>query len=230
MTSKHNRLGGFEEKLLGELKSVVAQRKAEQSATAPARAPMWRRPRAISVASAGALAIGAAIGVPLLGGETAAPPASAAYTIESNDDGTVTVTIHRWDDAEGLEDGLEKHGVQAEVDYVPEGKRCQPDRGTPSDSAGDIVLEGMVPGEIVFRFTVRPSDFGPDDTLVIENSSSGDIESPTTSAIRLSQAWQVIDGPVEPCEVEDVPPGEIRESIPNGSDEVGWPAESAHND
>ena len=55
MTSNRDRLGGFEERLLGELKSVVAHRNAEQSAARPARARLWRRRSVVSVASAGAL-------------------------------------------------------------------------------------------------------------------------------------------------------------------------------
>jgi hypothetical protein len=207
-TSNREGLGGFEEKLLGELKTVVAQRKAEQTGLAPARTPLWRRPRIVSVASASALAIGATIGVPLLGGESTAPSASAAFTLTTNDDGTITVTIHRWDDAEGLEEQLEAHGISAEVDYVPEGKQCQEDRGTPSDSHGGFLLDQMAGDDLhTFTFTLRPDDFGPDDTFVIEHTASGDWEGDTGGVASLGQRTQVIDGPVAPCVLEDLPPG-----------------------
>jgi hypothetical protein len=213
MTSNRNRLGGFEEKLLGELKSVVAQRKAEQSALRPARPPLWRRPRVVSVASAGALAIGVAVGVPFLGGQNTAPSASAAYSVTTNEDGTVTVAIHRWGDAEGLEEQLEAHGVPAEVDYPPEGKRCQLHRGRQSTERADIVSSVFPgPGLGEYRLTIRPSEIGPNETLVIVNTAVDrviDGDDNVGDAMSLTTGAQVIAGPVAPCVLEDVPPDEL---------------------
>ena len=127
MTSNRERLGGFEEKLLGELKTLVAQRGTEQSGPARARIPLWRRPRVVSALFASALAIGV-IGIALLGDVSTAPPAMAAFDVRANDDGTVTVTIYRFDDADGLEEQLAEYGVPANVAYAPIGERCQVDR------------------------------------------------------------------------------------------------------
>lgn len=210
MTSNRDPLGRFEAELLTELKTVVAQRAAEQPASGAARTPLWRRLRVVSVASAGALAIGAAIGLPLLGGDSTAPPASAAYTVKANDDGTVTVTIHRWADAEGLEEQLESYGIPAEVDYPPEGKRCQLDRGKPSMNRTDLlVTEYPGPGLGEMRLTVRPSDFGPNETLVIANTAEDHVidgDNNVDDAVSLTTAGGVIAGPVAPCVLEDVPP------------------------
>jgi hypothetical protein len=164
MTSNRDRLSGFEERLLTELKSVVAHRKTERSAMAPARAPIWRRLRVVSVASAGALAIGAAVGLPLVGGETTAPPASAAYEVTTNEDGTVTVTVYRFSDAEGLERQLEEHGVPADVAFTPVGERCQTGRYGPAPTRHLVSVDTDAKD---WTFTVRPSDLAEDETLVI---------------------------------------------------------------
>lgn len=210
MTSNHDRLGGFEERLLGELKSVVAHRKAEQPAVQPARAPLWRRRRVVSVAAASALAVGAAVGVPLLGGETTTAPASAAFTVSSNDDGTVTVTIYRFDDAEGLEAQLAEHGVPADVAYTPYGKHCQADRYGLSPTQHQVDVDNAtlagIPlnmNDVVLSFNLRPADFQPDETLVVVNSWAGTDTDPTKGAVSLRQEANVVTaiGPVEPCEL-----------------------------
>jgi hypothetical protein len=211
MTSNRDRLGGFEERLLGELKSVVAHRKAEQSAARPARA-LWRRRSVVSVASAGALAIGAAVGVPLLGGSSTAPSASAAFELTTNDDGTITVTIYRFDDADGLEAQLADHGVPADVTYTPYGKHCQADRYELSPTQHQVDVDNPTPAgvplnmnDVELSFTLRPADFQPDETLVVANEWAGaDTDPPKAGAVRLFQLVHFVTaiGPVEPCELE----------------------------
>jgi hypothetical protein len=202
MTSNRDRLGGFEEKLLGELKSVVAHRKAELGALRPARTPLWRRPRVVSVASAGALAVGAVVGLPLLGGESTTPPASAAFELTTNDDGTVTVTIYEFDDADELEAQLEEHGVPADVAYTSEGERCQPGRFERAPKAHPVRVKW---GKDI-SFTVRPSDYADDETLVIWNDHLGilypDGERTGTFA---TIATETAVGPVAECVPEDDP-------------------------
>jgi hypothetical protein len=212
MTSNRDRLGGFEERLLDELKSVVAHRKAEQSTARPARAPLWRRRSVVSVASAGALAIGAAIGLPLLGGSLTAPSASAAFELTTNDDGTITVTIYRFDDADGLEAQLADHGVQADVTQVPNGEHCQPDRYELSPTQHQVGVDNPTPAgvplnmnDVQLSFTLRPADFQPDETLVVANEWAGaDTDPPKAGAVQLFQLVHFVTaiGPVEPCELE----------------------------
>jgi hypothetical protein len=214
MTSNRDRLGGFEERLLGELKSVVAHRKAEQSAARPARPLLWRRRSVVSIASAGALAIGAAVGVPLLGGSSTAPSASAAFELTTNDDGTITVTIYRFDDADGLEAQLADYGVPADVTYTPYGKHCQADRYELSPTQHQVDVDNPTPAgvplnmnDVELSFTLRPADFQPDETLVVENvwrTVDGAGTDPKASAIPLFQLTHVVTaiGPVEPCELE----------------------------
>jgi hypothetical protein len=49
---------------------------------------------------------------------------SPAYAVTEADDGAITVTIYREEDAEGLERRLAKAGVPAEVTYLRPGWRC----------------------------------------------------------------------------------------------------------
>jgi hypothetical protein len=212
MTSNTDRLGGFEERLLGELKSVVAHRKAERSAASPARTRLWSRRSVVLVASAGALAIGAAVGVPLLGGSSTAPPASAAFDLMTNDDGTITVTIHRFDDADGLEAQLADHGVPADVTYTPHGKHCQPDRYERSPTQRQVDVDNPTPAwlplnlnDVELSFTLRPADFQLDETLVVVNEwARADLDPTKFDVARLFQRVHVVTaiGPVEPCELE----------------------------
>ena len=206
MTSNRDRLGGFEERLLGELKSVVAQRKAEQSDLARARTPLWRRRRVVSVASAGALAVGAAVGIPLIGGETTAPSASAAYTVTVNDNGIITATVRRFEDADGLEQQLESHGINAEVDYAPLDMKCKQPRFTPARHVrGAVVFSFADPDavedvghEVPYTLVVNPARIQPGQTVVLEagHASLGAVDGGGASM------WadvSVADGPVQPC-------------------------------
>ena len=209
MISDHHRLGGFEERLLEELTAVVAQRSADRPDQEPAPASAFRRrARTISVASAGALAIAAAVGVPLLdGGESG----SAAYAVTSNDDGTVTVTIYDFSDADGLEQQLAQYGVPADVTYTPIGYHCQADRYVLSPTQHQVNVERKtatgVPlnvNDVELSFTVRPADFQPHEALVIVNSVSTEEVGSEPSAAPLRQDSNVATaiGPVEPCELE----------------------------
>ena len=210
MTSDRDRLGSFEEKLLGELKTLVAQRSTEQPGQARALSSPWRRPRVVSALFAGALAIGA-VGVALLGDVSTAPPAMAAFDVRANDDGTVTVTIYRFDDADGLEEQLAEYGVPANVAYAPIGERCQVDRYELSSTQHlvdvDHETQAGVPlnvNDVEFSFSLRPDDFQPDETLVIENHLSADEigSEPDAAPLRHEANVATAIGPVEPCELE----------------------------
>lgn len=166
----------------------------------------------VPVAAAAALAIGAAIGLPLLGGQTAAPPASAAFDVRTNDNGTITVTIHRFDDADGLEAQLADHGVQSDVTYVPYGEHCQPGRYDLSPTQRQVDVDNPTPAgvplnvnDVELSFTLRPADFQPDETLVVANEWTGaESNPPKPGAVQLFQLVHSVTaiGPVEPCEPE----------------------------
>ncbi|GAB3819756.1 hypothetical protein [Kribbella italica] len=88
----------------------------------PAPVRRSRRRPAVAFAAGGALVAGFAVAVPLMGGgETTSP----AYAVTKADDGAITVTIYREEDAEGLERRLAEAGVRAEVAYLRPGWRCE---------------------------------------------------------------------------------------------------------
>lgn len=115
-----NQLGQFEQNLLTELREVVS----EQAAIPQPRRALPRKRLTLAAAGGGLLATGLLVGIPAMNGDQT----PAAYAVTTNDDGTVTVVVGRINDteaAEGLERELEAHGVAAEIDYAPPGKKCR---------------------------------------------------------------------------------------------------------
>ena len=168
-------LDSYETALLHELRGEVERRAVLTSdvpATAtvtPARRTVRRR---LVLAGASVAAVAAAVTVPLaLGG-------SAAYAVSPNSDGSVTVTIQRPEDADGLQRALAANGVNAEVDYVPSGYVCDPERYTPADgpSTGPVSVQSSAEG---MTFTVPRAMGDAGRTLVIVMSGdqhSGSLE------------------------------------------------------
>jgi hypothetical protein len=107
-------LDTFESALLTELRREVAEHPA------PVAAPTFvRRPRRrLRLAAVGAAGIAATVvAVFGLGGSGGSP----AYAVEKNADGDVIVTVHRLDDASGLEKALAAKGIDADVSYDADG-------------------------------------------------------------------------------------------------------------
>ncbi|HEX2130886.1 MAG TPA: hypothetical protein VHH15_04945 [Actinophytocola sp.] len=182
-------LGHFEQNLLTELREVVADQAA---ARRPRRSPARRLVPA--AAGAGLLAAGLLVGLPALDGEQA----RAAYAIDANDDGTITVTVDRLEDADGLERQLAAHGVSAVIDYVPPGQQCRqvPRRFEPMSVTREWVDMSRpdIETDSEFSVTLRPALF-EDKTLIIEAMRAGDGH----SLLFVS----VTAGPVAPCVLVD---------------------------
>jgi hypothetical protein len=106
-------LDHFEAGLLDELRTHVATR-APQAAPAPPVHRSHRRRWAAGLAAAAATATAFVVVSP--GG----PAVSPAYAVDQQADGDVVVTIHRLEDAEGLEAALREHGIDADVSFDPE--------------------------------------------------------------------------------------------------------------
>jgi hypothetical protein len=197
-----SQLGTFEQNLLTELREVVRLRGAPR----PPRLPV-RRGLALA-AGGGALAAAAVLGPPALGGDST----PAAYAVEANDDGSLTVTIERFEDADGLERQLAQHGVSAVVDYVPYDKRCQQPRYDPRqaglpDGAVDLVDWGhdLRPPDYGVSLTLRPDLLG-DRTLVITQSKAVGTTAagePYDELVALARGVTAVAGPVAPCVLED---------------------------
>ncbi|HTU15247.1 MAG TPA: hypothetical protein VMF31_08615 [Solirubrobacterales bacterium] len=111
MTQKDN----FEERLLTELRQVVAERPEPARDPAPARSHGTRRPARFAMAGGGLAAAVAAVAIFAGSGDNT----PSAYAVAKNPDGAVTVSIKSLKDADGLEASLRDAGVPAEVNYTP---------------------------------------------------------------------------------------------------------------
>ncbi|PRX95787.1 hypothetical protein [Allonocardiopsis opalescens] len=186
-------LGGFEERLLGELRGVVAARAeaAAEPAASGRRFGFGFRPRLALVGGAAVATVGLTAGAFALGGLGAAP----AYAVEPQPDGSITVEVAEPTDAEGLERALAEHGVRAEVDHLPAGMVCQEGRFEPApppgDGAGPVAL-GMETGSDGSRFTITEGMLRPGETLVL------------TSRVFDGGGWglsmAIAQGEVAPCD------------------------------
>jgi hypothetical protein len=196
--------GGFEDRLLAELQSLV-----ERPDPRPRRwAPSWSRRRlALAGGTAVVRAVAAGAGVPFLTGG-----AAPAYAVSKNDDGTVTVEISSLSDAAGLQSKLREAGIRAVVQYLPPGKACkQPwftvatrEHGPDHEPAIRSGVEHTDAGHT--RFTIS-KHHPTDETLVIMTQtapgSSGSSATPGPESIAIAFA----KGEVKPCEVVDAPSG-----------------------
>ncbi len=126
MTSQTN----FEDRLLDELRSVVAANPVSRGPTA-GRSRRRRGPAAAAGFAGAGAAVAIAVGV--VGGS------QAAYAVEGGPGGVVTVHIASLRDAAGLQTALRHHGIPASVDYsvkcrhvpAPPGTRvAHPHRGS----------------------------------------------------------------------------------------------------
>ncbi len=181
-----NKLSHFEENLLTELRGVVA----EQS-----EAPRTGQPRGrLVLAAASVVAAGLVVGVPAMNGARA----PAAHAVTSNPDGTLTITVDRLEDPEGLERELAAHGITADISFAPVGKMC---RSVPErfQRQGDEVHEaflGVAPG--YEPLTVLPDELAG-RTLVVEGRATG------WGAEQYFFVQYAVSGPVAPCVLVDVP-------------------------
>jgi hypothetical protein len=156
-------LTGFEERLLKELRIVVT---VEGHGSSPEPAALRRfgwKPRLAAVAVvAAALAIGLAVALPTSG--------SAAYAVTKNANGTVTVEINAFRDAEGLQRKLRENGIPAVVQYIPPGKTCKDGSlgAAPEGSDGGQGLSTVdMRNDGTVRFTIDTGTIRSDQTLVI---------------------------------------------------------------
>jgi hypothetical protein len=180
--------GPLDARALADLDRVMSPRR-------PRRIGVRRR-TALIAAGVGAFAVGATLGVPLIGGERTAAP---AYAVQRNDDGTVSVRIERFEDADGLEAAIERYGVKAEVDYLPYGKTCREPRYTvaPTADQSAAVSVGDQDGSSIL---LTPGDFDSNETLVIVHSSA------QQAGVEDRVIQQLIaEGPVAPCDPVDLP-------------------------
>jgi hypothetical protein len=108
----------FEDELLTELKTVVAER-------TPATKSRGRRRVVVGLAAAVTLAAGTAIAVPLIGGDKTTTSAAAAYTVTETSTGAFELTLNPSQTPDDLQRALERTGLKAEVKFLKRGEYCR---------------------------------------------------------------------------------------------------------
>jgi hypothetical protein len=176
----------FEERLLGELKQVVASAQ-----------PAARKSRLVWVSAAAVVVAGAGISY-------AALKPSPAYAVERDPDGSVRVSIHDYRDPEGLQRRLAAFGVRAAVNYLPAGMACREPRAdyVPPDQMPLALVDWSPLGTEQHYFKVFPQYIGPGQTFVYTVQVAKHRQ---RSAIRLA------NGPVAPCTPV---PGDVAPNAP----------------
>jgi hypothetical protein len=183
-------VSNFEERLLDELRSLMAAPPVDRGQ----RIRLSRGPRLALAGGVAAVAAAAVVGVVALSAGT-----QAAYAVTRNADGTVTVEIDSLTDAAGLQAKLQEAGVNAVVEYLPEGKMCAQPWFTPAGRVGGMQQSEVGrAGDGATRFTIS-GDRPAGTTLVITTQTGpGD-------ARALGMGWA--KGEVPPCRIVDAPAG-----------------------
>src|SRR4051812_30584331 len=119
MITEDQPLGGFEERLLAELRDVVTARTAARGTTIAATPAARGRTRRRALAGFAAAAV-VGVGVVVLSGSRDTP----AYAVSKNPDGSVSLQLREFRDAAGLQRLLRAYGVAVVVDFLPNGKDC----------------------------------------------------------------------------------------------------------
>ncbi len=146
----------FEQRLLTRLKAVVAERGAAaaagEAAEAQVASPSWRRhgPRLALGAATALVAVAVAL---IVGAGGDNPP--AAFAVEAQEGGGVTIKIYSLSDASGLERALAQAGIPSQVTWLTAGMACREPHYKPSivhlpggGTLGSATLGG--PGPMTF--------------------------------------------------------------------------------
>jgi hypothetical protein len=178
----------FEERLLSELKDVVAARPA---------VPKSRRRLVLAGAAAAVVVAGAGVAY-------AALRPSPAYAVERDPDGSVRVYIFDYRDPEGLQRRLAAFGVRAAVNYLPAGMACREPRAdyVPPDRMPLAMVDWSTLSTEQHYFKVFPQYIGPGQTFVY-----------TVQGSKHSQRFSIhlANGPVAPCTPV---PGDVAPNAP----------------
>jgi len=197
----------FERRLRADLESFVAERGAEQAARTvaselPAKAAWRRRGPRLGLATVAAAAVATGVLVVSAGGGDT----PAAFAVELQPQGKVSVEVSSLEDPVGLEKALEEAGIPASVTYLASGTVCKEPRfqAAPSTAGeGGALISGPTGGGGPLDFTIGRGDVGPGQTLVVTAW-------PGPGVLLLGGAQvKVAEGTVAPCEpVPASPAGE----------------------
>lgn len=219
----------FEERLLDQLRVVVAERDAEATAGSTSTGASWARRPALRLALAGA-GVAAIAGVTLIG-LGGGDGTSAAYAVEPQEGGMVRVEIRSLEDAKGLEHALAKAGIQADVNYLPAGTACREPRFTPAGMGGHggseneataqrqkTTMQLLQGGSGNTVFSISRDSVAAGQTLVLTAS-------PGIGGNGSTVQTAVAEGNVAPC-VQIPAEGPIEETTPSTGATEGGESES----
>jgi hypothetical protein len=193
----------FARRLRAELTAIIAERGAAQAAhvatSSTTTKPVWRRrnPRLV-FASAAATALAAlALIISASGSDT-----PAAFAVEAQPEGEVTVEIRSLEDAKGLEEALDAAGVPSSVNYLAAGMTCKQPRfqpvpwpeGTRAIKMAKITGDGPFTFSGPLRFSISSDAVAPGQTLVITASASAE------GLFGAGTDVEIAEGAVAPCE------------------------------
>lgn len=187
----------FEERLLTHLRAEVAERGAAEVASADRGtvSSAWRRRTPhMAIGAAAASAAAAVVLVLSAGGD-----ATAAFAVEPQPEGMVSVEIRSLEDAKGLEGALDEAGMHASVNYLATGMACKEPRfqSVPWPNGDQAILSGLGSREGPFTFRISRDAVGSGQTLVITAS-------PSPEALLDAQV-KIAEGAVAPCEPVPAP-------------------------
>lgn len=174
----------FEEQLLMDLKTEMTARNERSRRVGR---------RLLAGAAVAALAAGAAVALPLLTGP------EPAYAVSQNANGTITVELKEFRDADQLERDLKDLGVTADVTYLKPYTKCQTDRGTlvggeydtPEEWRESVHYKVARPGPK--SFVIDPRQVRKGQTVALEFTENP--KGPFKSQLNAT----VIQGLVKPC-------------------------------
>lgn len=207
MTSHEGAETGFARSLRAELKAVVAERGAEQAArtaaSEPRPEPAWRR-RGPRVVLAGAAVVGVAAVALVIGAGGDNTP--AAFAVEAQPEGKISVEVRSLEDPAGLETALQDAGVAASVSYLKRGMTCEEPRFEADSAvrsrglvtAPGAIVGGPPSGEGPLTFTIDRDEVKPGQTLVITAW-------PQPGALLGDADIEVVQGAVAPCQPVPAP-------------------------
>lgn len=121
------------------------------------------RPRLLMAAVTEAGAAAAFVVVPGIGSHP-------AYSVGEGNSGTITVEVHRLENAKGLEAELARYGVPADITYLSRSQQCAPGRHKPV--VRRISGMGISMGADLLRVTLPPGAVRDGETFVMAVSGT----------------------------------------------------------
>ncbi|GAA2433380.1 hypothetical protein GCM10010191_54460 [Actinomadura vinacea] len=157
--------------------------------------PKRRRLRPAVLAPVLAAAVAVAVAGPqVLGGDE-------AYAVSKQKDGTILITLGDMKNPKRLQGDLREMGLNAVVDFVPDGKQCAGPRVQnvlPASSKLSVLPEGDSDRGV---FAIDPRVVKSGQTVVLEFALTEGIGPAWTAGM----SPEITDGPVKPCKLVDGP-------------------------